>query len=277
MTAKIKVLVAADMTFLLLLALSGSAMGIASEILYYLAFIIPIVMMLNYAYKTSENAHTLQKQNEIISDIKKSFSLSRGALKISLPLIFPSVLLTLFVSLIISLTLASFGFENASDISSPFAIALITHALVPAVLEELLFRFAPIALLSDNKKTALILSSVMFAFAHVSLFQIPYAILAGFILCALYLATGSILPSMVLHFINNAISLISIYGIISDGLIILILASLSLISAAFIFAYRRSIAASLKQTLSGKKLELSYHPLFFIITSLVLAISSLFA
>lgn len=278
MTSKIKVLVAADMLFLLLLALSGSTLGIISEIFYYLAFIAPVGMMLSYAYKPSENSHAseLQAQKEMIGDFKGDFSLSKKAITLSLPIIFPAVLLILGVSLLCSLLLGAFGFENPSVPTSSFARALLTHALVPAFLEELLFRFAPIKLLRENRKTALLLSSVMFAFAHANLFQIPYALIAGFILSALYIVTGSILPSIILHFINNTVSLLSIYGL-GDKLILIILSSLSLVSLVFAIIGRKRLIDAFKEQFSGEKLTLSYHPLFFIVTSLVLAISSLFA
>ena len=182
----------------------------------------------------------------------------------------------LSISVLTSFLLGALGYENAAELNEPFVVALLLHALLPAILEELLFRFAPIKLLSENKRSALILSSVMFAFAHANLFQIPYALVAGFILSALYLLTGSVLPSIMLHFLNNAVSLASIYGV-PPLVIVVSLGVLSIPSLIVILMKKNEYAEEIKKMIGSKKAELSYMPLFFVITSLILAISSLFA
>ena len=277
MTSKIKVLVSADMIFLLLLALSGSTEGTVSTLLYYSAFIIPSIMMLSFTYRPHESLHASASfsKNDIARDIKRDFTLSKKGLFFTLPILFPSILLILAISLLISLLLGALGMENTTVSSSSFVSALVTYALLPAILEELLFRFSTIKLLGENKKTALLLSSLMFAFAHANLFQIPYALAAGFICGALYLVTGSILPSIILHFINNTVSLLSMYGY-GDTNIIITLCALTLISLVFLIIYRRFFINAIKSCFDKKKMEISYHPIVFIITSLVLAISMLF-
>ena len=117
----------------------------------------------------------------------------------------------------------------------------------------------------------------MFAFAHASLFQIPYALLAGAAFALLYMITGSILPSMILHFLNNLLSLLSLYGYLGAW-IYPTLAVPAVISVFVILKragyYKQRVAAVFPK---GEKMELSYHPIIFIATTLVLAISSLFA
>ena len=115
----------------------------------------------------------------------------------------------------------------------------------------------------------------MFAFAHANLFQIPYALVAGFIFSSLYLLTGSMLPSIILHFLNNAISLASIYGV-KAPVIVVTLAVVSAISIIAIFLRRKEYVAEIKEMIGDEKAVLSYTPLFFIITSLIIAISMLF-
>ena len=190
-------------------------------------------------------------------------------------MIFPAISIILVSSIITSMLLGAFGLKNASVFNEPFVLALVTHALLPAILEELLFRFVPIKLLSENKRAAFVISSVMFAFAHANLFQIPYALIAGSIFSWLYIATGSIIPSIILHFLNNTVSLISIYGC-KASIILIALGILSAISLVPAIIKRRLYKEKISEMLKSEKISLSYYPLFFIGTSLILAISALF-
>ena len=277
MISRIKFLTAIDMLFLLLLSLSGSTLGIASEILYYLACLLPVGLMLNHVYAHKETIHTtpLERKEAMLNDLKRDFTLSKKGAALSLPIFFPAISVILAISALTSLLLSSFGYSNATEFNEPFIVALLTHALAPAILEELLFRFAPIKLLEENKRSALILSSLMFAFAHANLFQIPYALVAGFIFSSLYLLTGSILPSVILHFLNNAVSLASMYGV-KAPVIVIALAITSVASLTVIFIRRKEYKDEIKKMIGKEKAVLAYTPLFFIATSSVIAISMLF-
>ena len=266
-----------DMLFLLLLALSGSTLGITSEIFYYLAFLGPVGLTLNYIYNPGKNQHVspLDVRKAMLNDLRSDFTLSKDKLAFTLPVIAPAISVVLAFSVLTTFILALFGQENAVNLGEPFVIALLTHALVPAVLEELLFRFVPIKLLSENKKVAFVISSVMFAFAHANLFQIPYALIAGAIFSWLYISTGSIIPSIILHFLNNTVSLISIYGC-KPWIILVTLGVFSLASAIFLFMKRETYKEKTKEIFDCEKASVSYYPLFFIGTSLILAISMFF-
>ena len=277
MDSKIKFITAMDMLFLLLLALSGSTLGITSEIFYYLAFLGPVGLTLNYIYNPGKNQHVspLDVRKAMLNDLRSDFTLSKDKLAFTLPVIAPAISVVLAFSVLTTFILALFGQENAVNLGEPFVIALLTHALVPAVLEELLFRFVPIKLLSENKKVAFVISSVMFAFAHANLFQIPYALIAGAIFSWLYISTGSIIPSIILHFLNNTVSLISIYGC-KPWIILVTLGVFSLASAIFLFMKRETYKEKTKEIFDCEKASVSYYPLFFIGTSLILAISMFF-
>ena len=278
MISRIKFLTAIDMLFLLLLSLSGATFGAASEILYYLAFLVPVGLVLNHVYNAPKDhkVSPLEVRETMMSDLKRDFTLTKKGALISIPIFFPAISVVLAISVITSLILGSLGYESATQFNEPFITALIIHALLPAILEELLFRFAPIKLLSENKRSALILSSVMFAFAHANLFQIPYALVAGVMLSSLYLLTGSMLPSIILHFLNNTVSLASIYGV-KPLVIVVPLIILSAVSLVIILMNKNTYKNEIKKMLGSEKAVLSYTPLFFVATTLILAISSLFA
>ncbi len=105
------------------------------------------------------------------------------------------------------------GFTSASlkydlDSTKNYLISLISLAIIPAICEELIFRGILVnALKQKSEIFAIILSSVMFSIFHFSPAQLLYPIFFGMILSILYLRTKNIIFPIILHFINNALSL----------------------------------------------------------------------
>lgn len=105
------------------------------------------------------------------------------------------------------------GFTSSSlsyELNSPknYLISLISLALIPAVCEELIFRgIITTALKQKGEIFAIVLSSIMFAIFHFSPSQLLYPICFGLILSTVYLSTNNIIFPILLHFINNALSL----------------------------------------------------------------------
>lgn len=94
-------------------------------------------------------------------------------------------------------------------------LALLAVALVPAILEEVVFRgMVHQGLARDLKeKTAVWLSALLFAFMHRSLAALPVHITLGIVLTLLAARSGSLQLSMLYHFVHNATSLIfSLYA-----------------------------------------------------------------
>jgi sodium transport system permease protein len=88
-------------------------------------------------------------------------------------------------------------------------VAVLLFALVPAVCEEFAFRGFILSGLErgHRERSAVLLSALLFAFLHVllSLFQQFFnAALLGLVLGLLAVRSGSILPGILFHFINNA-------------------------------------------------------------------------
>lgn len=91
-----------------------------------------------------------------------------------------------------------------------FILSMITTAMVPAFCEEFLFRGMILSnLLPYGKKTAIIISAVMFGFMHQNPAQIIYTTVAGIFLGIVFIESGSIWGGIIFHFINNLISVIS--------------------------------------------------------------------
>lgn len=88
----------------------------------------------------------------------------------------------------------------------PWWINLIFVAIIPPILEELVFRKILCRhLLPLGEGYAIILSSVIFGLCHGNLFQFFYAFGVGLILSLVYVKTGKLLHTILFHFIINLI------------------------------------------------------------------------
>ena len=104
--------------------------------------------------------------------------------------------------------------ELTYSINKPWKlfISIVSMAVIPAVCEELVFRGVLVnALKSKGQIFAVILSSVMFAMFHFSPTQLLYPLFFGLILAIVYLRTNNIAFPIILHFINNALSILIQY------------------------------------------------------------------
>lgn len=86
---------------------------------------------------------------------------------------------------------------------------LAIYAVIPGILEELVFRGWILgALRPFGERRALLLSALLFGLLHGNLTQIPFAFLLGLLFGFLCIKTGSLWPSMLLHVINNGLSVV---------------------------------------------------------------------
>ncbi len=110
--------------------------------------------------------------------------------------------------------LGSFGVDiyapsySSSKTVPEFIVTFIAVAAVPAIVEEFAFRGMVLgALRKFGDGFALLVSSLVFALMHMNFAQIPFAFLVGLVLAFAAIKTGSVLTSMVIHFLNNGLSL----------------------------------------------------------------------
>lgn len=94
-----------------------------------------------------------------------------------------------------------------------FVLAVFITGLIPAITEELLFRGIILNGLRTrfNDYSAIFLSAFMFALMHQSLQQLVYPFLLGSIMAWLVVRTGSLVSSMIVHFINNFLVILFTY------------------------------------------------------------------
>lgn len=90
-------------------------------------------------------------------------------------------------------------------------IYLFFASVIPAVLEELLFRKAFCdALAPYGPKTAIIVTSVLFAMTHGNIDKFIYTFVAGIFLGWIYVGTKNIKLSMALHFVSNLLPAVGV-------------------------------------------------------------------
>ena len=85
---------------------------------------------------------------------------------------------------------------------------LTVFALLPALLEEALLRGLILKTLRPlGSGIAVAVSSVLFGLLHGNVEQIPFTVLLGLVLGAVYVATEDLRPCMAIHAISNALAL----------------------------------------------------------------------
>ena len=257
-----------DLLFILFISAAGFIGGAVGDVVYYLAFVVPVFI-----------AFALKKANGVEFSPPRLKISAEGAV-FTLPIIAPVLAAVFLISWLTSLLLGALGAENTVDMSGNVFVLILTHALLTSILEEALFRYVPIAFIAPHsKKHAIIISALFFAFAHCNLFQIPYAFFAGLVFAAVDIATDSILPSLLVHFLNNLISIFWIRGSGDTTFVLVyvfILVSLALLSLIPILIMRKRYAKRLSDIFSARgDVRLSYEPMLFLATTLFVALISL--
>ena len=100
-------------------------------------------------------------------------------------------------------------FENSGKLSSVLIFVLI--AVLPAIFEELFIRKGIMGILKDKGAIfATIVSAVIFATIHLNISQFIFALLVGILFGIVRSRTDKLYPTMILHFLNNGVSVIEL-------------------------------------------------------------------
>lgn len=162
-----------------------------------------------------------------------------------LPLTLVSSMAINFISILIQSLMGiefSSGMEDMSISGvGDFLLMTLFVAVIPAILEEVAIRgilMQPLRRYGDW--FAIIVSAIVFSLLHGNMVQIPYTVVAGIYFGYVAVATGSIWPSIVMHFFNNFYSVLvtAFDSNLSVGVAnLLTLASLGILVFAGIFAF----------------------------------------
>ena len=131
---------------------------------------------------------------------------------------FCAIFVTIFVSSIWqSLMIVIFGYTPSSSTVMPenfsvwhLLLSLVLTAVCPAIFEEFVNRGIALNVIRNScgRFLTLLLAGVMFGLFHQHVLQVFYTMLMGILLAYLTLRTRSIWPAVVVHFTNNALSVI---------------------------------------------------------------------
>lgn len=96
---------------------------------------------------------------------------------------------------------------------SSFLLALLCIGILPALLEEFAFRGVILGLLRTKLSdgTAIIISAALFGMIHGNLQQMPFAFIVGLVLGYSVVSNGSMLPAILIHAANNALTVVVQY------------------------------------------------------------------
>ena len=153
------------------------------------------------------------------SKVKETFKFY-GFKKMSIKVVFIAILigvivyvLNVYLSAFFYKILEMLGYRSSSNIgggSYPvwlLFVNLLVTAILPAICEEtahrgmLLKGFMPL-----GQKKAIIISSILFGLLHLNIEQFFYATIIGFLLGYITTACENIYPAMIIHFMNNGLS-----------------------------------------------------------------------
>ncbi len=126
-----------------------------------------------------------------------------------------------------------FGLQNTLDMTSkantPLEIVLyiISTAVVPAFAEEFAFRGILMGTLRRfGDAFAIIASAIVFGAMHGNIVQVPFAFILGLVFAYVDCKTNSILPSIIIHFVNNfyavMLDVLQSTGVFSDRVFMMV-------------------------------------------------------
>lgn len=131
--------------------------------------------------------------------------------------------LIMYFSSIWSALLSLIGYKFSSSTSSysvlEFILSVLLIGLLPAICEETTHRGLVLNGMKHNGGIrAIVLTGLLFGLMHFNIVQFGYAFLVGMIFCIVTMVSRSIIPAMIMHFMNNFLSLFISYSINSTWL-----------------------------------------------------------
>ncbi len=211
----------------LLIILTSITLSIVPTALYLLCY---------YAFKVNPTNPVLEPIIDIITSITSIFltglfygkiserSLSelvpvkKGRFTDVLPLVFMALTTSFVSSYMTDILLTNFSFfniENGVNLETNipdapmFILQIFSVAVIPALVEEFLFRGIILHTIKPYGSTlAILVSSVLFALLHGNITQIPFTFVVGLALGFMTVKEQSIIPAVITHFLINLFSVI---------------------------------------------------------------------
>lgn len=263
------------LVFVLLLVAAGSIGGTVGQCVRMLAYIIPIAV--GY-FSAPRFRRERENVSGVVEEQRYYLGIGMRGVRLALPLIFPTVAVVFTVSAGTSALLGLIGAGQQVTLGGSLLDTIIMRAIVPAVMEELLFRYLPMLLLMPyGRRECVLISSLYFALVHCDLFSIPYALVAGLVFIVIDMATESVLPSVVLHLVNNLLSVLWMYWSADATLTVVYIAgifALAAVGTVVIILRRKDYGAAVSSALARGEGVRTAAPFALIIPTLLVAVMS---
>ena len=109
--------------------------------------------------------------------------------------------------------LSSAGADSAEDVNTyPLILSLVVFAVVPAVVEEFVFRGVILGAYSKvDVKAGIVISSMFFALLHFSFGSVMYGFFFGLLFAVIRLSTGNLVYTIIMHCLFNTINVLMSY------------------------------------------------------------------
>lgn len=98
-------------------------------------------------------------------------------------------------------------------------LAILLHAVFPAVFEEITHRGLCMSACRGSDHKRVLFTALLFGLMHQNIMQTGYTLVCGVVMGYLVVYTGSILPAMLTHFLNNALVQLRIFSYTTGGFI----------------------------------------------------------
>ena len=99
-------------------------------------------------------------------------------------------------------------------------LMVLAMAVLPAICEELFFRVGLQQLLGKwfrNDHASVVVTALIFSFVHLDMEGFLVRFLMGMVLGYVFLYSRSLVPNVMLHFVNNAVATVSMYFALRNG------------------------------------------------------------
>ena len=271
MRAEIKILTISNLILLSFMIMAALFEGVLTTIVYYIGYFAAIA--------AGFLLYWIEKKSKIFTADFLKFD--KHAAAATALMTAPTVAAVMGISFLTSLLISrTVGVVSSVELDGRIWVDIIVHAFIPAVLEETLFRYLPLRVLKGGSRLCtVVVSSIFFACIHMSFLAIPYALFAGAIFMLVDILADSVIPSLVIHFINNVLSILWLYFSENPAFhnsYIIMVVTLALLSLVVIALFGRGEIKRLVALLREAGVcKLSYEPLLFIVPTLVLAVAEL--
>lgn len=182
---------------------TAAASQIANMGAYTVTLVLPALLYCRRIRIPADNAFPLERPNN--TDVSLA----------AIPVTLMTVVVGAYTASVMGMFFAVFGVYPTSPVTSvptdavEFILYFISNAILPAVVEELVFRGAILqSLRRFGDVFALFVSSLLFGLIHGNFVQAPMAFLTGLAIGYFVLRTGSLRTGMLIHFVNNALAVV---------------------------------------------------------------------